>query len=249
VAQHITIALDGDLAEAYLAGDRGPGVLLYMDAFGLRPQIEAMIDRIASWGYVVLAPNVFWRLGSVGDFAPTTDLRIPENRDAFFTTGVMDRIQTLTPDLIQQDADVWIDTLRSQLGTATGPMAVVGYCFGGRLALRAAAYRADDVAVLGLFHTGGIVTDAAESPHLLTPQLRAFVLAGHADNDRSNSPEQIAAFDAALSDSGVRHATSLYPGSPHGYSMEDTSMYHEAGAERHYSELAAALRSELRAGT
>ena len=47
-------------AEAYLArpdDDGHPGVLLYVDAIGLRPRIEEMADRIASWGYVVLAPE------------------------------------------------------------------------------------------------------------------------------------------------------------------------------------------------
>ena len=55
------------VADAYLSqpdnGERHPGVLLVMDAFGLRPQIERMADRIAARGFVVLAPNVFYRAG------------------------------------------------------------------------------------------------------------------------------------------------------------------------------------------
>ena len=54
-----------------------PGVLFYIDAIGLRPQIEKMADRIASWGYVVLAPNVFYRDGSAAELAPKEDLREP----------------------------------------------------------------------------------------------------------------------------------------------------------------------------
>ncbi|MFC6342381.1 dienelactone hydrolase family protein, partial [Nocardioides hankookensis] len=91
-------AADG-AAEAYLTGEAGsPGVLFYVDAIGLRPQIEEMADRIASWGYVVLAPHVFYRDGRAADLAPQGDLRDEGAREAFFGGGVMDRVGALTPD-------------------------------------------------------------------------------------------------------------------------------------------------------
>lgn len=223
-------------AEAYRTGD-GPGVLLFMDAIGLRPQIESMADRIAGWGYTVLAPNVFWRDGTADDLMPKVDLRVPENREAFFATGVMDRVASITPDVARADAERWIAALPA------GKVAATGYCFGGRLALRAAADF--DIAAVGMFHTGGIVTDAPDSPHLVVPQVTAEVLAGHADHDRSNSPDQIAAFDEALSAAGVAHTTAVYPDAPHGYTMADTAMYQEAGAERHYDELRGLLSRSI----
>lgn len=245
MAEHLEITLSDGTAEAYLGGTEGPRVLFFMDAIGLRPQIERMVDRIASWGYVVLAPNVFWRDGRVADLAPQADLRDPDAREAFFATGVMDRVRGLTPDLCAADLDSWVATLKGADGIAPGPIAAVGYCFGGRLALLAAAERPDDVVLAGLFHTGGLVTEAEDSPHLRVPGVRAFVLAGHADHDRSNTPEQVAAFDAALDAAGVRRRTAIYPDAPHGYSMADTSSYQEAGAERHFDELRAALSAEL----
>ena len=66
----------GGVAEAYVArpqaesGSEHPGVLFYMDAIGLRPRIAEMAQRIADWGYIVLAPNVFYRDGSADDLAP-----------------------------------------------------------------------------------------------------------------------------------------------------------------------------------
>ncbi|QIX27069.1 dienelactone hydrolase family protein [Nocardioides sp. JQ2195] len=235
----------GEEAEAYLAGDRGPGVLFYMDAIGLRPQIERMAERIASWGYVVLAPNVFWRDGAAADLAPEQDLTVPENRKAFFANGVMRRVRSMAPERIDADADVWLSVLREADGVADGPIGTTGYCFGGRLALRTAAHRPDDVAVVGMFHTGGIVVEGADSPHLVVPQVRALVLAGHAAGDRSNTPKQIAAFEEALTAAGVRHRSAIYPRAEHGFTMADTSSYQEAGAERHFAELRAALEEEL----
>ena len=66
-------------------------MLFFVDAIGLRPRIEEMADRIASWGYVVLAPNVFHRDGRAADLAPTTDLTVPENREEFFRGAMVTR--------------------------------------------------------------------------------------------------------------------------------------------------------------
>lgn len=243
---YVTIPVPGGTAEAYrsgdAAGDDRPGVLLYMDAIGLRPQIERMADRIASWGYVVLAPNLFWRTGRAADLAPRADLRVPENRAAHLDTA-MSHVRGLTTEQSDADTEAWLAALRGSASVAAGPVAVIGYCFGGRLALRTAAREGDGVALAGLFHTGGLVTGQDDSPHLLVPQVAGFVLACHADQDRSNPPEQIAAFDAALRDAGVPHRTAVLPGAPHGFTMEDTSSYQAEGAERHYTELRTALEA------
>jgi carboxymethylenebutenolidase len=66
-SQTVDIAMPDGVADAYLTrpgdGDRRPGVLMIMDAFGLRERIFEMADRIAARGYAVLAPNVFYRAG------------------------------------------------------------------------------------------------------------------------------------------------------------------------------------------
>jgi carboxymethylenebutenolidase len=135
MGETIEIQAPGGAAEAYLTGETGrPGVLFYIDAIGLRPQIEQMADRIASWGYVVLAPNVFYRDGRAGDLAPQGDLRDAGAREAFFASGVMDRVNGLTPDLSGPDAEAWVRTLEEHAGD--GPLGVTGYCMGARLAVR-----------------------------------------------------------------------------------------------------------------
>src|SRR3954452_12550354 len=96
---------DGD-AEAYLAtapgGAPAPGVLFYIDAIGLRPQIERMADRIASWGYTVLAPNILYRSGTAAETSPAGDLKAPGAREAFFHQ-VPPRLAALTPDRVESD--------------------------------------------------------------------------------------------------------------------------------------------------
>lgn len=245
MGETIQIETSDGTAEAYLTGTAGaPGVLFYMDAIGLRPQIEQMSDRIASWGYVVLAPNVFYRDGSVAELAPKGDLREEGAREAFFASGVMDRVGGYPPDRSAPDTDAWVRTLLERAGD--GPIGVTGYCMGARLAVRTAGQFPGTVGALGGFHGGGLVTDAADSPHRAIQDSTAEYVFGHADQDRSMPLEAVEALEETLQEAGRPHLNEVYEGAAHGYSMADTSAYHEAAAERHFKELEGLLARTLR---
>lgn len=233
-------------ADAYLArpdGERRPGVLLVMDAYGLRPQIAEMAERIASHGYAVLAPNVFYRAGRA-PVVPLPDFSDPDARGSFFAK-IRPLIESLTPEGIDRDGQAYLDYLAA---LADEPFAITGYCMGARIALRIATAYPDRVAAVAGFHGGGLATDAPDSPHLLAGKLRAEVYFGHADNDQSNTPEQVATLDRALDEAGVRHRSEVYPDAIHGYTMADTPAYSEEYAERHFQELFALLERTLAAG-
>lgn len=235
----IEIAVPDGTTEAYVArpeSGTGPGVLFFMDAIGLRPRIAEMCDRIASWGYVVLAPNVFYRDGDVEAVGPHTDLREPGARDAFFSQA-MPRVHGLTSDLAVPDIAAYVAALRGLDGVTDGPIGVTGYCMGARLAIRAATGHPDDVAACGGFHGGGLVTDEPDSPHTGLGSARAAFVFGHADNDGSMPPEAVATLGALLDEHGLDGINEVYADAPHGYSMSDTSMYDEAASERHFAEL------------
>lgn len=243
----IDIEVPGGSAEGYVArpdGDEHPGVLFFMDAIGLRPRIEEMADRIASWGYVVLAPNVFHREGTVAELAPTDDLREPGTREAFFAVA-MPRVQRLTPDLAVPDIAAYVSALRALPGVSPGPIGVTGYCMGARLALRAACGHPDDVGACGGFHGGGLATEADDSPHRGLTRAHAAFVFGHADNDRSMQPDAVARLGRALDAAGLTASNEVYPGAAHGYTMADTPMYDEAATERHFTELEALLARTL----
>jgi carboxymethylenebutenolidase len=235
----IDIPVPDGTAEAYVArpdSGTGPGVLFFMDAIGVRPQIASMCDRIASWGYVVLAPNVFYRDGDAASMAPQEDLRVPGAREEFFK-GVMPRVNGLTPDLSVPDIAAYVAALRGLDGVTDGAIGVTGYCMGARLSVRAANAHPDLVSACGGFHGGSLVTDDPDSPHAGLANARAEFVFGHADNDRSMQPEAVATLGAALAEHGLTATNEIYPDAPHGYTMADTPMYQEAGAERHYTEL------------
>ena len=235
----IDVTTPDGVADAYVARpdeERRSGVLLVMDAYGLRPQIEQMADRIAARGFVVLAPNVFYRSGR----APVVSLDglgDPEQRAAVFAR-VMPLVSGLTPDQIVRDGGAYLDRLE-EIGR--GPVAITGYCMGGRIGWRIAAAYPERVAALGGFHVGGLVSDDDDSPHRSAGSLAAEVYLGFADNDRSMTAEQIAELSRALDAAGVRYRAEVYSGAAHGYTMADTPAYDETAAERHYAELFALL--------
>ena len=217
----VEIQTSDGVAEAYLAEPEGdgpfPAVLLYMDAYGLRPQIERMADRIASEGYAVLAPNVFYR----------------DHEAALGTSdfGVLrEYMKALTPDAVERDARAYLDYLGPDR-----PVGVTGYCMGGRLTLLTAGRLPERVAAAASFHAGNLASDAPESPHRVFGDIRAEVYVAHADQDRSMPPEQMERVEEALA--GVTHRAELYEGARHGFTMTDLEVYDEQADERHWREL------------
>ena len=237
----VEISTRDGVADAYLSRPSGPqgnhpGVLFIMDAFGLRARIEEMVDRIAARGFVVLAPNVLYRAGRAAN-AEIPDLQDPAQRDPFFAR-LRPAMAQLTPERIASDGAAYLD----YLGTlAKQPFAITGYCMGGRVGWRIAATHPERVAALAAFHAGGLVSDEQDSPHLSAGAISAELYLGHADNDQSMTPEQVATLEQALAQAGVRYRSELYEGAAHGYTMSDTAAYDEAAAERHFTELFALL--------
>ncbi|MFF3336623.1 dienelactone hydrolase family protein [Streptomyces sp. NPDC002888] len=232
----VDIPTEDGTADAYLAhpGDTNPrpGVLLYQDAFGLRPHLRSMADRLAAAGYTVLVPNVFYRHGR----APVFEL--PEFIDTTARPEIFDAIvpvmQSLTPELAMRDADAYLRWLEGSPLVADGPVALTGYCMGARLSLLTAGTYPERVAAAAGFHGGRLATDAPDSPHLVAERVTAELYFGHADDDPSLPPEQIERLEDVLTAAGVRHQCEVYPGAHHGFTQKDTAAYHQEGDERHW---------------
>lgn len=232
------------VADAYLARPderTHPGVLLLMDAYGLRPAVYEMADRIAAGGYVVLAPNLFYRAGQ-SPLGALPDLSDPEQRSRLWDK-LRPMMGELTPDRIASDGGAYLDYLAD--AGADGPVAITGYCMGARIGWRIAVAHADHVCALAGFHAGRLVTDAPDSPHLSAGELRAELYFGFADEDPSMTPEQISTLDKTLEETGARYRSEVYEGAQHGYTMVDTPAHNDAARERHFRELSSLLNRVL----
>ena len=242
--ENVEITTPDGVADAYLArpdDQPHPGVLFIMDAFGIRPTIAEMIERIAADGYVVLAPNVFYRAGR-SPVLPMPDLSDPDQRAGFFQK-VRPLMDELTPERIVSDGAAYLDYLAKAAGP--GRFALSGYCMGARVGWRIAAAMPDRVAALAGFHAGGLVTDAPDSPHTSAGNIEAELYFGFADQDPSMTAEQIATLERTLEEAGARYRSEVYEGAQHGYTMADTAAYDEPSGERHYRELRALLDRAL----
>jgi len=212
-------------------GPSQPGVIVYMDAFGLRPGLDQMAERIADAGYAVLVPDLFYRYGDYGTLDARTAFSDPATKEK-----IMGMITGTTVSQTRRDTGHYLAAL-GQNG-ASGRVGTVGYCMGGEHALAAAAHYPDKVAAAASFHGGGLASDAPDSPHLLAGQVGAELYFGFADNDRSSFPDDMKQrLDEALTAAGVEHRIETYAGLRHGWVPSDTPAHDAAGAERHFRAL------------
>ncbi|MBE1464595.1 dienelactone hydrolase family protein [Kibdelosporangium phytohabitans] len=229
-------------ADSYLVVPEGgphPGVLLFEDAFGLRPRLFEMAGRIAERGYAVLAPNILYRGGRCPQF-DMADMADPEKRSALFGR-IMPNIQQLTAERIAADTESYLDFFAAQPGVSAEQVVVVGYCMGGTNALRAIEAHPSRIKAVATFHAGSLATDEPDSPHLSVGNITGEAYFAHADQDHAMSAEQIEVLEAALDAAGVTYRSELYEGAPHGFTMSDTAMHHEEGEKRHWENLFALL--------
>ena len=243
---------DGQM-DCYLFGPEGdsgavgrwPPVVLYMDAFGIRPQLADMAQRLASNGYFVVVPNLYYRSGSFAPFDPTLVAAEGPERDRF--KGM---IQSINNTMIMRDTAAvieMIDADASRRGSWIGAMkiGVVGYCMGGGFALSAAGTFADRVAAAASFHGGSLATDKPDSAHLLADRMRARVYIGVAEIDPSFPPEQQQRLEKALIEGGVDHTIEIYKGAKHGFAVNGHLVYDRDSAERHWQRLLHLFRETL----
>jgi carboxymethylenebutenolidase len=185
VTEHVDVeAADGVADSLFVHPAEGvhPVVVVYMDAYGIRPSLEALAERLASHGYAVFVPNVLYRDGR-SPVAENLDEQMRAEDRAPLWAILGPKIRRLTPDVARADAKAWMAYVRSRTEVDPGPVGTVGYCMGGRLSLRMAGQFPDVVAAAASFHGGGLATEEPDSPHLAAVDAGGELYVGHADND------------------------------------------------------------------
>ncbi len=225
-----------------------PGVLVWPDAFGLRPSMRAIGRNIASEGYSVLVPNPFYRVSK----APFTDA----SKFNFQNPDDMAKLRPLmasvnAPGNAEKDAAAYVAFLDAQKEVNTAKkIGTQGYCMGGALVLRTAATVPDRIGAGASFHGGGLVTDKPDSPHLLAPKIKARMYFGIAANDDSKQPDAKDKLRAAFAAAMVPAEIEVYP-AQHGWCVPDMPMrdgapiYDKVQAERAWGKLVALYRAAL----
>lgn len=218
---------------------RWPAVVLYMDAFGVRPALVGMAERLASNGYVVAVPNLYYRT-PFAPFDPRAVAAEGPERDRFKSM-----IATINQGMVMRDTQAVLEWLDGHGPVRPGPFGALGYCMGGGYALSAAGTFPDRFSVAASFHGGSLATDKPDSPHRLAHQMRARVYIGAAEIDASFPPDQQARLAEALTAAGVRHTLEVYPGAKHGFAVTGHVVYDQDASELHWRRLVALLAETL----
>jgi carboxymethylenebutenolidase len=222
-------------------GNRHPAVVVYMDAFGVRPALLSMAQRLALAGYVVALPDLYYRSAPMTPFDPAAVAAGGGERDRFKTM-----IATLSNTLVMRDTVAVITHLDTHPAVRPGHIGVVGYCMGGGFALRAAGAFPERVAAAAVLHGGSLATEAADSAHRLAPDMRGRIYIGVAEIDPSFQPEQRMRLEDALRAADVSYTLEVYPGARHGFAVTGHLAFDRDASERHWERLLALFEETLR---
>ena len=238
--QSLNIPTNDGECEAWLATPSGngpwPGAIFCMDAVGPRPVLKEMAERLASRGFVVLLPNLFYRLKQAplvsGVRLPAQPEDIPKILDQ-----IMPLVQRFEILLALKDMGFFVEFLKKQTSVRPGRLGIFGYCMGGAMAIRTAAEYPETFAAVASFHAGGLVGPEPDSPHRLLSKLQAALYVAHADQDPHMSAEQIQEFERAGTSMGTAHQFEVYSGAQHHFTMADLPAYDANSAEKAWTRL------------
>lgn len=198
---------------AYLSlprGGKGPGIVLLQEIFGVNQHIRNVADQYAADGYVVLAPDLFWRQGT----------RIELGYDGDDWQRAVALMQATDFATAQQDIAATIKVLRGLDGV--GKVATVGYCFGGRLSYHTAANGYVDAAIA--YYGGGIQNALERAPDIKVPVLMHF---GGSD---SHIPLDAVKSIAERFEDDEQVEIHVYDGAEHGFNCNHRGSYNQRAA-------------------
>jgi len=211
-------------------------VLVWPDIFGLRPAFRQMGKRLAQSGYSVLVVNPFYRKQKAPTAAQGTATPFPE---------VTPLARSLSETTHVTDARAFVAWLDQQPQVdAKKKLGTIGYCMGGAIVFRTAAAVPERVGAGCSFHGGGLVTENADSPHLLIPKMKSQFLIAIAENDDQRGPEAKNVLKQAFVDSNLKAEIEVYPAG-HGWCPPDTRVYNKEQAERAWSRMLALFEVAL----
>jgi len=212
-----------------------PFVLLLMDAPSIRPALMDMASRLASAGYFVLLPYLYYRNEPFREFG-TSDEDMHRRKEL---------MASLTKARIVSDAKTLLALADQNEHAKTDRVGVVGYCMSGPFAVAVANALPDRVTAAASIHGAWFVTDQPDSSHLNVGDVKAELYFGWADDDPTAPESDLAQMEAALKRAGIRYRIERYRGARHGFAPRGHQNYDRAASERHWERLHALFRRNL----
>ena len=220
------VSADGGNMPIYVAEPDSAGphpvVIVFMEAFGVNGHIKDLTGRFANEGYVAIAPDMYYRQGSV--VAGYDD--IPK---------IMGVMQSVVDAQTNADVRVAINHIKSLPKADAGKIACTGYCMGGTISWMSACLNRD-IKAAAVYYSGGLITRQANrnrpaSPHSYAELLTAPVLGLFGEEDQNPPPADVREVDAELTKLGKTHEFHIYPNAGHGFFCDERPSYSSAAAD------------------
>ncbi|MDP1964852.1 MAG: dienelactone hydrolase family protein [Reyranella sp.] len=234
---------DGAMETFICHPERGgpcPLVLLLMDAPGIREELHDMARRLATSGYYVMLPNLYYRAGRDTKYGPDV---LKHGSEEHKRMRAVRTKMTIPP--VMEDVAAMIAFADKQSAAKKGPVGAHGYCMSGPYALAAAARYPDRVLAAASFYGTWLVSDAVESPHLTLGKAKGELYISCAEHDELAPPEMVKELKALFDKSGAAGELEVHPGVHHGFAFPQRWCYDKPAAERHWERLLALYRRRL----
>lgn len=194
---------------------KGPGIVLIQEIFGVNEHIRSVAEQYAADGYLVVVPDLFWRSGA----------RIELTYDEAGWKRAVELMNATDITKAQDDIKLAIAALKDQPGL-DGGVASIGYCFGGLLSYLTAANGLVDVAIT--YYGGGIQDQLDRADEITVPLLMHF---GEED---SHIPLEAVEKIAERFENNDFVEIVIYPQAEHGFNCSHRDSYNQrAAAEAH----------------
>ena len=216
-------------------GGPHPVVLYLMDAPSIRPVLQDMAMRLATAGYYVMLPYLFYRGGPFRIFgADDADMH-----------QRLELMNSVTPTNIVGDAEALLAVAADDPAAAGGKIGAVGFCMSGGLTISLARALPDRVAAAASIHGAWLVRDTPDSPHLNLESVRAETYFAWSDQDATAPVESLETMRTALTQAGVAHTVDFIEYAVHGFAPAGTPRYDRRASELHWERVHALLRRNL----
>ena len=241
IEQHLDIATaDGAMNTFVVCPEEGgphPVVLFYMDAPGKREELHDMARRLASVGYYVVLPNLYYRR--------TRDFWLKE-RTAEAMAVMFEHMNSLSIAMTNRDTEAMLRFVDSQPQADGKRVGAVGYCMSGPFVMGAAAGFPDRIKSIASIHGANMATEQPDSPHLLAPRIQCESYFACAEIDKWASRDDVAKLESALKAAGTPYRIEWYPRAEHGFVFPlRAGIYDKDSAERHWERLFDLFRRTL----
>lgn len=213
-----------------------PVVLYLMDAPSIRPALKEMASRLATAGYYVMMPYLFYRGGPFREFG-MSDEDMHDRREL---------MGTVNPTNILSDAEALLALAADDPAAADGKVGAVGFCMSGGLVISLARAMPERVAAVASIHGAWLVKDTDDSPHKGLDSVQAEVYFGWCDNDETAPAEDVPVMREALEAAGVDYTLDWLTDAVHGYAPPHSERYDREASELHWERVHSMFRRHLR---